>query len=834
MRMRMESPLGWIGFSVALCWFVWVPPAPGQAPEIRGMWVSRFEWPNADPATCQTTINRIMSDLKGANFNAVFCQIRGQADVLYPSPYEVWSPLIGGVDPGWDPLAYAIAAAHAQGLEFHAYINTHTCWQSSAHAPPANPDHLFYDHCNAADASALDWLIHDSAGNPVQWHENDYVWIAPGVPAYQAYMRKQVMYVVENYDVDGVHFDRIRTPNSLFSYDPISMARFSNMQTNPGGLTFHPWTANQITRMVCDIYAAVMAVKPHVQVSAAVFPDPATAPTNQHQAALAWAQAGALDIIVPMMYSTGGAGSTWDLRLQAWLNGSAGRHVVAGQITSEGITWLLEQIALTRTRGAEGNSVFSWSSFTWWTDYLNQVYQVPVTQPAMPWKDSPTFGIIQGYVTNAAGTQVVDAQIVRTGSTYVGLSSGDGYYSFLLVPPGTYTLSASHPDYGAVAAPGVAIAAGQVVRRDIAFSTVVAPVIAEVTPDPQSATVGQPYAIQLTLTQGTATSWEMLVGPPGATVNSSTGRVSGWTPSSGNAGQSLTFTVRASNSVGFDDESWSVLVAGGTACTLYPLTGFDGYANGTRILFNLPRYSGSTRDDLALTPDVAQITDAVTAFSPPGSLLVQWQYVDIDPQRWLRLTTYNGNVIPNPTVVLDRPIRVRLRVDAGRFRLAVGIRETGTTAEVGQNGGTAGTIEWIGAATDLNGAPQGILVEPMPGVWQTFVFDPLTDPIRTMNGDGVLSSPSGKGVFEHLAFSVVDTVGPFTVYIDDVDFLCAMPGYGDLDNDGDVDLSDYTLFAQCLQGPNVTVVGACLNADADDDQDVDAADFAAFQEAIGG
>ena len=122
----------------------------------------------------------------------------------------------------------------------------------------------------------------------------------------------------------------------------------------------------------------------------------------------------------------------------------------------------------------------------------------------------------------------------------------------------------------------------------------------------------------------------------------------------------------------------------------------------------------------------------------------------------------------------------------------------------------------------------------MPGVWQTFVFDPLTDPIRAMTGNGVLSSPSGKGVFEHLAFSVVDTVGPFTVYIDNIDFLCAMPGYGDLNNDGDVDLSDYTIFAQCLQGPNVTVVGDCLNADADADDDVDAADFAAFQEAIGG
>ena len=185
--------------------------------------------------------------------------------------------------------------------------------------------------------------------------------------------------------------------------------------------------------------------------------------------------------------------------------------------------------------------------------------------------------------------------------------------------------------------------------------------------------------------------------------------------------------------------------------------------------------------------------------------------------------------MPNPTVAFDRPLRVRLRLDSGRFRLALGIRETGTSAEIGDNGGTSGTIEWIGVNSDRDGAPQGMLVTPMPGVWQTFIFQPASDSVHGMTGDGILWTQTNKGVLEHLAFSVVDTVGPFTVYIDDIDVLCALPSFGDLDHDGDVSVADHALFAPCVSGPAASPSGDCGEADANDDNRVDLFDFAAFQ-----
>ena len=52
---------------------------------------------------------------------------------------------------------------------------------------------------------------------------------------------------------------------------------------------------------------------------------------------------------------------------------------------------------------------------------------------------------------------------------------------------------------------------------------------------------------------------------------------------------------------------------------------------------------------------------------------------------------------------------------------------------------------------------------------------------------------------------------------------------GDFDDDGDVDLTDYSSFAACQGGPAESAAGICVCFDLDDDGDVDLRDFAEFQ-----
>jgi len=58
-------------------------------------------------------------------------------------------------------------------------------------------------------------------------------------------------------------------------------------------------------------------------------------------------------------------------------------------------------------------------------------------------------------------------------------------------------------------------------------------------------------------------------------------------------------------------------------------------------------------------------------------------------------------------------------------------------------------------------------------------------------------------------------------------------GIGDFDCDGDVDLSDFTVFQLCFGGSNNPPAPTCspgVDADMDGDGDVDLADFLIFQQ----
>jgi len=93
----------------------------------------------------------------------------------------------------------------------------------------------------------------------------------------------------------------------------------------------------------------------------------------------------------------------------------------------------------------------------------------------------------------------------------------------------------------------------------IATSGGVVPLIAEVSPDPDTnAVAGVEYSKQLQLTQGTTpVTWSVVQGPAGIEVSSS-GYVDNWIPGGCDVGEPVTIEIRAQNGYGSDTETWQV------------------------------------------------------------------------------------------------------------------------------------------------------------------------------------------------------------------------------------------------------------------------------------
>lgn len=204
---------------------------------------------------------------------------------------------------------------------------------------------------------------------------------------------------------------------------------------------------------------------------------------------------------------------------------------------------------------------------------------------------------------------------------------------------------------------------------------------------------------------------------------------------------------------------------------------FDETTVGSIQTFQSPNYSEDTKDNII---DSFSGVSLEESFTGSNSYKVTFKYVDDDPGRWVRLTTYEFN----PIIDLNKRISLRMMVQSGSFYLGIGIRKSYVNSQViGSNGGIIfdngqeATIEFVGVTNLIESSPdypsvvtpQGkYLVTAQPGVWQTFDFDLLKENIIAYTGNSTLNTPNGYATLEHLNFTTTSNTEDVVLYIDEL------------------------------------------------------------------
>lgn len=391
-------------------------------PEFRGLWVDR--WSYQSPQDVQAIIQKAAQ----ANFNAILLQVRGKADAYYQSNHEPWAAGLTvsgtytqtqlGQNPGWDPLQLAIDEAHAQGLQLHAWINVYPVWMTSpqGEAPPEDvtPQHLFWKLSD--NYGLIDWRQWDQEG-PIRLDDYariPYLYASPAVTLTVSHIISVCQDIVTNYEVDGLHLDRVRYAGPDFSHDPISEATFAVAQVLDPDLTWEDWQRAQVTDLMGQIYQQVILTHQDVMLTAAVWPiyrdywDWITHDgyDGYYQDSQGWMGKQVIDGIAPMLYAhlvsmAGEDPEDYDLRfdtlIRDFVAADNGRFVLAGIYagTSPSMTHyddfsdIAQSITLARKAGADGQAIFSYRLINerdYWDDFLKGPYTWPSDIPPMPWK----------------------------------------------------------------------------------------------------------------------------------------------------------------------------------------------------------------------------------------------------------------------------------------------------------------------------------------------------------------------------------------------------------------------------------------------------------------
>ena len=457
--------------------------------EFRGVWVTRFEWTSPDPEKCRANITRIFETIAASNLNAAVFQIRGEAETLYPSTLEPWSSLLGGQDPGFDPVALAIQEAHRRGIAFHAYINPMPMQSlrgrrtSTASAPVAgNP--LYQAH---GPESAEPWVCVDADGKPGR---EEYFYMSAGVPDVHAYLRRVILDVVRRYDVDGIHLDRIRYPGPQYSHDAVSERRFRG-RGNPNRREWTDWQREQLDKLINDLAAEIRAEKPYVVLSCAAwgiynrhhiegYGNFSSGYHDYFQDTWNWCRIGAMDVLMPMIYwNLPDPKPNYNELVADFIRGVGKDHFVGGQMVftpDENA----EEIRITREAGAWGTLLYAFRSAQskGVLDRCREsLYPTKAFLPQMQRYTNPQSGVVLGTVTADDGSPLTDAWVSlapadlgvqkRGGLARTWPSSADGRFAFMDVPPGPVYVSVYYAGAPKVRVGPVSVKAGETATADV-------------------------------------------------------------------------------------------------------------------------------------------------------------------------------------------------------------------------------------------------------------------------------------------------------------------------------------------------------------------------------
>ena len=255
--------------------------------EVRAVWLTTIgglDWPHSYAQNelmagrQKQELRDILDKLQRAGINTVLFQARVRGTVVYPSQLEPWDGCLSGVlgrSPGYDPLAFAIDECHKRGMELHAWVVT-----------------IPVGKWNALGCKTL-----RNKYPQLIKHIGEEGYMDPENTATATYLANFCKEITDRYDVDGIHLDYIRYPETW----KINIA--------------HDVARRNITTIVRAIGERVKASKPWVKYSCSPigkFSDLSRFASNGWNAyakvcqdAQGWLRDGLMDALFPMMYFQG-------------------------------------------------------------------------------------------------------------------------------------------------------------------------------------------------------------------------------------------------------------------------------------------------------------------------------------------------------------------------------------------------------------------------------------------------------------------------------------------------------------------------------------------------
>lgn len=229
-------------------------PATQDEAEMRGMWVSyiSLDMNGTDYSEKSFTDKflKITATAKEYGCNALFVHTRPFCDAMYkseifPSSHVLWGKQ--GSKTTYDALEIMCKICKENNLQLHAWINPYRVKSegSSFELSQNNP-----------------YIMDSSIG--VEY--NGAVFLNPAKKDTRKLIVEGVAEIIENYDVDGIHFDDYFYPTSDENFDKAEYNQYlKSCKSESDALPLTEWRKSNVNMLISEVYRKIKETAPNVK-----------------------------------------------------------------------------------------------------------------------------------------------------------------------------------------------------------------------------------------------------------------------------------------------------------------------------------------------------------------------------------------------------------------------------------------------------------------------------------------------------------------------------------------------------------------------------------------
>ncbi len=232
----------------------------------------------------QSKIDKMIDNIKELDFNTIMLHVSPFSDSIYNSSILPYSYTLTGKEgkyPGFDYLEYFIKKAHSKNISIHAWLNPYRVSFSS--------DINKLSHDNPA------YKLRDT--NSIGINKNG-IYFNPTSEIVKDLIVKEILEIINNYEVDGIHFDDY----FYINYD-VDKEDYNNYKNNGGTLNLNEFRMSHVNDLIKRVYHTIKEKNKNILFSIA--PDGNINNNYKYHYAdvKTWLKEdGYIDIIMPQIY----------------------------------------------------------------------------------------------------------------------------------------------------------------------------------------------------------------------------------------------------------------------------------------------------------------------------------------------------------------------------------------------------------------------------------------------------------------------------------------------------------------------------------------------------